>query len=311
MMRGVCSTCGSRVGVGEEFCGTCGAYLGWEKGVQPAPEPEQPAAPTDPTAEPDPVQPVAVQPAKPVVPRPESNEPIATVTADGPPCPACGTPNPPERRFCHRCAASLAAAAEPEHSPWWRRKRRPRDVSGLGWIWRRLAIIVLVAIMLVGAILLYPAGQWLTQDVLDKLSKEAPVDPERTVASAEVAGHPAENTVDLVSDSYWGAPVPGAWIEFTFDRPFRLLSLLVTPGPSRKPESFRKQARPSVLHISVTTADGQTHTMTKELADQPGAQEIVAGISDVKRVRVVTREATALTDGKHIAVGEIEFFRRS
>lgn len=312
-----CPACGAAVADTDDFCGNCGTYLGWgtKSGDTPAPAPRPEATPAGLD------QPAAVQPAKPLPPRPAPGLPVEAAAEDGPPCPVCGTPNPPGRRFCRRCATPLTETTVVAERKswwqrfrlWWRRIRLPRWFrhGGSRFLVRRLVILcVLVALVLAG-ILLFPLGKGLFEDLLDKTKTPVPIGPVRVVASAEVPGHPATAAVDGLSNRYWGAPKPGEWIEFTFDHPFRLLSLVVHAGPSAEREQFTQEARPAGLDVIVTAADGHSATRPVELADQPGPQTLDLGISDVVRVRVVVRSAAGLSEGKHIAVGEIEFFQRS
>lgn len=307
-----CPACGATVADTDDFCGNCGTYLGWGKDAGDTPATAHGARPDD--ARTGDGQPTAVQPAKPLRQRPAPSVPVEVAAEDGPPCPVCGTPNPPGRRFCRRCAAPLTeTTAVTERKPWWRRIRLPRwfRFGGSRFLVRRLVILfVLVALVLAG-ILLSPLGKGLFEDLLDKTKSPVSIGAVRVVANAEIAGHPATAAADGLSNRYWGAPKPGEWIEFTFDHPFRLLSLVVHAGPSTDRDQFTQEARPAGLDVIITAADGSSATRPVELADQPGPQTLDLATSDVVRIRVVLRSATGLSEGKHIAVGEIEFFRRS
>lgn len=179
-----------------------------------------------------------------------------------------------------------------------------------GRVARRLLVLAVVAAGLAGAYLLYPLGRWAVQDVPDKLSTPAPIQPSQVHASTEVPGHPANAAVDGLKNRYWGAPQPGSWIDCTFSQPFRLVSVLITPGPSTKQEEFTAQARPTDLEITTTDVRGRTTTRIAPVPDRPGPQQINTGISGVKHVRVQIRGSSELGGGKHIAIAELEFFRR-
>lgn len=159
--------------------------------------------------------------------------------------------------------------------------------------------------------MLFPFAGILVQDVRDKLSTAVPIGTARTVASAEVAGHPVTAAVDGATNRYWGAPAPGDWAEFSFAQPFRLLGVVIHTGASTRREDFDQQARPTALDLIVTTSDGTTTTVPVSLGDQPGPQTTNTGISNVLTVRVVIRGAAGLTPDRHIALGEVEFFKRS
>ncbi|WP_406475458.1 NADase-type glycan-binding domain-containing protein [Streptomyces sp. NBC_01615] len=275
------------------------------------PGPRPPAAPTPETPTPDPVLPV--RPAKPVAPRPVVRPAEVPDEVTGVPCPACGTPNPPYRRFCRRCATELNPAAKPAPLPWWRTvwpfRRRVRASSGRGV--RLLVILAVVVALCAGGFLLLPAGRALIEDTRDKLGKPKAVTPVAVEASAEVPRHPATNTTDGLRDRYWGAPAPGASVTYTFRKPFRLIDLVITNGASVSPEDYARQARALQLDLEVTTQDGKKHTKELTLSDKPGPQTIPTGISDAKTVRLVLRSAVGLSPGRHLALAEVEFFQRS
>ncbi|MBB5958258.1 putative nucleic acid-binding Zn ribbon protein [Saccharothrix tamanrassetensis] len=243
--------------------------------------------------------------------RPDAKRPLPTTTADvavdGPPCPNCGTANPPGRRFCRRCATPLhpgeTAASAARRRKWRWRGDRSR------WL-RRLVALLVVAALVVAAWLFHPKAFELWEDLRDRLATPAPATPTGVTANAAVPGHPAGAAADGLSNRYWGAPAVGDEVEFTFAAPFRLLSVVVHAGASAEEEGFAAQARPSALTAVVTTASGGTRTLPVTLADQPGPQRTDTGIGDVVRVRLVVRAATGLTEGRHIALGEVEFFRR-
>ncbi|WP_320783818.1 NADase-type glycan-binding domain-containing protein [Streptomyces sp. CRN 30] len=254
-----------------------------------------------------------VRPGKPVAPRPVVRPSTAPDEVAGTPCPVCGTPNPPGRRFCRRCATALNPAARPAPLPWWRTvwpfRRRVRASSGRAV--RFLVILAVVVALCAGGYLLLPAARDLYEDTLDKLGGDPrPVTPVGVRASAEVPGHPATNTTDGRSNRYWGAPAPGASVTYTFGEPFRLVDLIITNGASASPEEYDSQARATRMDLEVTTEDGTVHREELTLGDRAGEQPVQAGISDVTSVRLVLRSPVDLTEGRHLALGEVEFFRR-
>ncbi|MEU8825081.1 zinc ribbon domain-containing protein [Streptomyces sp. NPDC048636] len=254
-----------------------------------------------------------VRPAKPVAPRPVVRSAAEEEETAGVPCPACDTPNAPDRRFCRRCATPLNPAAKPEPLPWWRTvwpfRRRTRASSGRGV--RLLVILAVVAALCVGGFLLLPAGRALFEDARDKLSKAKAVTPVSIEASSEVPRHPAKNTTDGLNDRYWGASGEGASVTYTFRKPFRLVDLIITNGASSSPEEYARQARALQLDLEVTTRDGTKHNKKITLSDKPGPQTIPTRISDAQTVRLVLRQATGLGPGRHLALAEVEFFQRS
>ncbi|MFD8728713.1 MULTISPECIES: zinc ribbon domain-containing protein [Streptomyces] len=232
---------------------------------------------------------------------------------DGPPCPACGTPNLPGRRFCRRCATPLLAREEPAPLPWWRTvwpfRRRVRVRSGRAL--RRILLILAVVGLLFLGFLFLPAGRVLFEDVRDKLGGTAEISPSGVSASGAAPGHPAGAAIDGVTNKYWGAPALGASLTCTFGTPFRLVGVVLHTGASKEPEEFRREPRPTRAELIVTTADGTVHEKELTLNDKPGEQTVRTGISDVVSVQLVLREAAGQVRGRPIALGEIEFFKRT
>jgi hypothetical protein len=222
-------------------------------------------------------------------------------------------PNLPGRRFCRRCAAPLNPAPKPAPLPWWRTvwpfRRRVRAGSGRGV--RLVVILVAVAALCAAGVALLPAGRALFEDTRDKLGKPRPVTPATSRASAEVSGHPVGRTTDGVTNSYWGAPAPGASVTYTFRKPFRLVDVIITNGPSKNARQYARQARALEMDLVVTTSDGEQRTRKLALSDKPGPQPFRTGFSDVKSIRLVLRSPVGLTAGRHLALAEVEFFQRT
>ncbi|WP_327691425.1 zinc ribbon domain-containing protein [Streptomyces sp. NBC_00461] len=282
------------------------------------PGPRQPGSPETPTPTPapapapaqDPI--VAVRPAKPQAPRPVVRPTVVPDEVAGRPCPSCGTPNPPDRRFCRRCATDLKPTAKAAPLPWWRTvwpfRRRVR--AGSGRAVRLLVILAVVVALCAGVFLLLPAGRALFEDTRDKLSDPKAVTPSGIEASAQIPGHPAKNTTDGLRNRYWGTPAAGASVKYTFGKPFRMVDLIITNGASKEPQEYAREGRALQMDLEVTTADGERHDKELTLSDKPGPQTIITGISDVKTVRLVLRSPTGLKPGRHLALAEVEFFQR-
>ncbi len=296
--------------------------------VRPAPAPVRPGAPAGASAPVPPSAPTtgsgsgtdadddpigAVLPARPAARRPVVRPVAADEAPDGPPCPACGTPNLAGRKFCRRCAAVLLAPERPAALPWWRTvwpfRRRVRGGSGRAL--RRTLLVLAVAALVLAGFLFFPLGRYVFEDVRDKLGGTAEISPTGVSASAAVPGHPASAAIDGLTDEYWGAPALGASLTCSFGTPFRLVGVVVHTGVSKEPQEFRRGARPTRADLLVTTEDGTVHTKAVTFNDKPGEQTVRMGISDVVSVELVLREATGQGEGRPVAVGEVEFFRRS
>ncbi|WP_051386379.1 zinc ribbon domain-containing protein [Actinokineospora inagensis] len=262
--------------------------------------PGQPKEPDEETA--------AVLPGRPVARRPVASTTVAADPTVGPPCPNCGTPNPPDRNFCRRCATPLTDAAAAAVA---RQRRRRWSWHGdrSRWLRRLAALLVVIALVLLG-VLLYPQINGVYQDIRDKLATPVAIGPHTITATAEVPGHPAKAAADGLSNRYWGSPAPGADVTFTFSQPFRFLAIVIHAGPTAEQDHFTDEARPSAIDLTATASDGTTTAVPISLADQPGPQRTDLGISDVTKVTLHIRSATGLTPTTHIALGEVEFFRR-
>ncbi|WP_257134645.1 NADase-type glycan-binding domain-containing protein [Streptomyces sp. ms115] len=285
----------------------------------PAPAPVRPGVPTTATAgapgnASDADEPVgAVRPARPVARRPVVRPVAADEAPDGPPCPACGTPNLAGRKFCRRCAAPLQVREQPAALPWWRTvwpfRRRVRGGSGRAL--RRTLLVLAVAGLVLAGFLFFPLGRYAFEDVRDKLGGTAEISPTGVSASAAAPGHPGSAAIDGLTNKYWGAPALGASLTCSFGTPFRLVGVVVHTGVSKEPQEFRRGARPTRADLLVTTKDGKVHKKAVTFNDKPGKQTVRMGISDVRSVELVLREATGQGEGRPIALGEVEFFRRT
>ncbi|WP_240204405.1 NADase-type glycan-binding domain-containing protein [Streptomyces actuosus] len=176
---------------------------------------------------------------------------------------------------------------------------------------RLLVILAVVAALCAAGFLLLPAGRALIGDTRDKLGGAAAVTPTLVTASAEVPSHPATDTTDGLSNHYWGAPGAGASVTFTFGEPFRLVDVIVTNGASTSPQQYAREARALRMDLEMTSADGTVHHEALSLSDKPGPQTVPTGVDDVVAVRLVLRSVTGLAPGRHVAVAEVEFFRRT
>ena len=120
----ICRRCGFANVAGDQFCGSCGAFLEWEGDVAADAAPPSAATAADDdlvglvrpaTSPPTPVPPPVAQSAAPgpVAPAalPVATGAPAASTAGLLRCPACGIANAPTRTFCQSCGARLAEAS--------------------------------------------------------------------------------------------------------------------------------------------------------------------------------------------------------
>jgi hypothetical protein len=107
----LCGRCGAANVAGDQFCGSCGAFLEWvadpDAPIAPVPVTADAAPPasTTPGTLADPGAPTTA-PTAPAPPLPAETEDEAGVVR----CAACGIANPVGRTFCQTCGATLATA---------------------------------------------------------------------------------------------------------------------------------------------------------------------------------------------------------
>ncbi|WP_051795097.1 discoidin domain-containing protein [Streptomyces sp. NRRL S-87] len=240
-------------------------------------------------------------------------------------CGQCGAGNVPTRRFCRRCGSSLQDARVAPRPPWWKRlfTRRPKAAPVAGERprqrrWRRPSCLLPLALLVV----LAGAGYALrgqvpgaVESVRDRIGKAEQVHAVRLTASSSGAGHAAALAVDGTTDKYWAPAATGdahgQFLEVEFPGPVRLLDVVVHPGISPVAEKFLTQARPAALLVTVTAEDGRVTRKTVRVPDEPGPHRFRVPVSDAVRVRVTIESAAGAAPGRHVAVAELEFFKRA
>ncbi|MEE1927540.1 discoidin domain-containing protein [Streptomyces sp. TRM 70351] len=233
-------------------------------------------------------------------------------------CSACGAANPAQRSFCRRCGVPLAERAAGPQLPWWRRWRRNRNRRrGPGGRLRRL--LGWLALFLALAALVWAAtayGPGVVSTLRDRFTKPTSVRPESVRASGAASGHPAESAVDGTWNTFWapasGEDATGQWFEASFQKPFRLTDLVFHSGSSDRADAYLRQARPGSLTVTAWDDDGRkTAERTLVLKDEPGEQAHRLTMTDVSRLRLTVRSVHGQGPSRLVALGEVEFFRRS
>ncbi|MFI1990090.1 NADase-type glycan-binding domain-containing protein [Actinoplanes sp. NPDC020271] len=254
-------------------------------------------------------QPGAVQPGRPVAPRPILREFTDVPDTTGEmACPNCGTLNPADRAFCRKCGRSLRADQAAEKS---RRRWRLSWPKGRGRLRRLLAIL---AILLLVAALVWAGvtyGPRAVDAVRDRLATPELITPSRVTASSSAKGHDASLVSDGLNNRFWE---PGResqpWVELTFGKPIRVLSVIVTGGVSPEQQEYARQGRPSDVRLEMWTPDGTVTEKDLHLVDHAGAQTFDLAVGDVSRMRLTVVSGYGLTAGKVPAIAEVEVFRR-
>lgn len=116
----ICKRCGFSNIPGDQFCGSCGAFLEWEgqptAGMAGAGDPPvSPTPPADPAPDPGASWGAPYGDALPA-PVPVPAWPDEEDEEDLVRCPACGIANPSSRTFCQSCGATLATAERVEEA---------------------------------------------------------------------------------------------------------------------------------------------------------------------------------------------------
>jgi hypothetical protein len=236
-------------------------------------------------------------------------------------------PNDPSRRFCRRCAASLAEAAVVK-TPWWRRfiprrraavaGTRPRlsDGEGAARAWR--AIRLLVAAVVALAILAYVLLPGVRGNVNAKsfeLYQEArlalnlgqlqPVHPTQATASSSVPGHGPELLIDLIKNNYWAADTTQdaqPKITLTLPTATDMGAMIVTSGAG---DDFVKLARPKDLLL--TYSDGTTQSLT--LRDDGKSVQYILHGRHTSSVQIQILDVYPGEQSTQVSISELEFFR--
>ncbi|MER5928994.1 zinc ribbon domain-containing protein [Streptomyces sp. NPDC002054] len=264
-----------------------------------------------------------VLPGRPVADRPQVRTPGREPgTEGGAPCPWCATPNRPDRHFCVVCAMPLSGgpAVPGQRRPWWRRVRdfrnretpwagdRPRLRRGFGYL-MTWVLWALVAALLITAVVYADNA---VGAVRDHFAKRTPVGPDAVSASRSYPGHDPQLAFDKLNNTWWGPGISqsgaGEWVEARFDRPTRLLDVIITPGVSTRADRLSQSALPHHIEAVITTSDGKTTTRSLTLDQGAGGQRRTFRAGDVTAVRFILRSAYAAAADKQVAIAEVEFF---
>ncbi|MFC4909638.1 discoidin domain-containing protein [Actinomadura gamaensis] len=282
-------------------------------------EEQRPAAQRDPHVAP--VLPGRPEPARPQVRMVEDQPVIGGIV-----CPWCDTPNPRDRHFCRKCAMSLAAAdpAGSRTRSWWRRilepgdretpwaGERPRLRRGLN---RTLGMVTVgaVGVGVVGTGAAYADDA--VNGVVAHFAKRAPITASSAKASHSDPVHGPQLAFDGLNDTFWGDGYggngAGQYLEASFGQPRDLLNVIITPGVSKQPDQYAKQARPQVIEAKLTSSDGRSVIRTLNLDDAPGPQKLRLRGRKVVTVRLTLKAAYGAGPTVQVGITEVEFFGRS
>ncbi len=244
-----CPSCAGLVTQGEEFCPTCGEWLGIEGGVESeefglSAESMDDEATTAPPA-----------------------SYASAQEAQSTRCPLCGTDNPPNNRHCEQCGARLQTGQLPV-AP------QPMIQTTAAMRTALIAGGLLVAVVVIAFVVNALRGED-TPEVTDTTltSTTVPASAEVVIndvtCSAEYpTAHPCGNLIDG-TEADWNAPVPAAGETLTITMEFvnpTAISFVVIENLAEG-ERFRRNYRPRAVRLS--TSDVST-PFSKTLDDLPG-----------------------------------------
>jgi len=282
----------------------------------------------------------AVKPQRPSDrPKPVKQKPTRKILPGDLVCGDCGEGNPPSRKFCSRCGATLAAAVVAEIA-WWRRfvpRRRRKSLDagqrpwksadgtqkkrrGIGAIcataFAKLRPVIAVVLLLGG--LLYGVSPDLRgnvntrlgdarESVMSRIEKRySPLAPIDASATSAVEGSPATFALDSNTLSSWIAPGddPEPTLVARFDEPIDLERIKLWNGSA---VGFKDHERIRDIHFVFDT--GQSFDL--EVLDLPDGKDYEikngTGIREVELHIVGTYSSLTSTD---VGLSEIEFLIR-
>jgi hypothetical protein len=129
--------------------------------------------------------------------------------------------------------------------------------------------------------------------------------PSATLATAQIANHPASLATNLVTNDYWAADTAGGrqpTLTVTFNAPTDLDYLLITPGAGR---DYANLARPRTLHLTYSDGTGEDVDVPDD--PRPSGHEIHA-----RSITSVSMRVTRIWPSPrstNVAIDEVEFFQ--
>lgn len=240
-------------------------------------------------------------------------------------CGNCGAGNSPDRHFCQRCGANLAAAVVVKQ-PWWRRFFPARTNAAAGtrsahapteraWgaAFFRIVALGVVALLVLAYVLVPPLHNKVNSTVASLYASAhrhfnptyTYVRPNDATASSQVALHTARQSIDLIKETYWAANASTdkqPFLRITFSSPVDFDQILITSGAAN---DYATVGRPK--DVSVVLSDKSTvHLTLKDLPDATGYDVTARGVTSVE-IHILSIYSTA--QSPDVAINEVEFVR--
>ncbi|MBH1939176.1 hypothetical protein I5Q34_33800 [Streptomyces sp. AV19] len=207
---------------------------------------------------------------------------------------------------------------------WRRRFAEWREARPRVWHWdrRRIVAASLATVFVVGAVggatsCAVKGTAYAVSRVEDRFTSQVQEVPTKVLASSERKGFPAGAAADGADNTYWSpdadlGTASGEWWQATFDRPYRLTTLVLFIGAAEDPKEFLKSPRPTDVSVTAFTRSGDLVTKDLNLADQPGHQDMYWGLDDVVKIMIKIKKTRAGSDASRPLAGltEVQFFTR-
>ncbi|MBA4101933.1 MAG: hypothetical protein C0488_06825 [Arthrobacter sp.] len=119
--------------------------------------------------------------------------------------------------------------------------------------------------------------------------------------------------IDTFSNRSWAAGVAGntsdQFLDFVFEREFRLTQIFITAGASDDSNVFIKDRRPLKVEVTAVQADGQPKIENFELKDVKERQPFSIVADRVSAVRLRILDSTGPEEAP-VAIAEVQFSGR-
>jgi hypothetical protein len=141
----------------------------------------------------------------------------------------------------------------------------------------------------------------------------ADVRAQNASASSSAQDRLPELAIDTLEDRSWAAGVPGntsdQYLDFSFEREFRLVHVFISGGASKDQNVFIKERRPRNVEITAVQPDGEVTVEKFELQDVTARQTLSFLADRVSAVRLMILDSTGPEDAP-VAIAEVQFSGR-
>lgn len=240
-------------------------------------------------------------------------------------CGQCGAGNSPDRHFCQRCGANLAAAVVVK-APWWRRFFPARTTTAAGtrpahapteraWgsAFVRVVALGVIALLVLAYIVVAPLHNKVNSTISSAYESAhrhfSPtltyVRPSDATASSQLQLHTARQSIDLIKETYWAANTATdkqPTLRIVFPTPVDFDQILLTSGAAN---DYATVGRPK--DVSIVMSDKSSVRLTfKDVPDATTYDVTARGVTWIE-IHILSIYATA--QSPDVAINEVEFLR--